>query len=81
MVRERLAAGVAMTEYDVQRAMMGWMDDEGLTASDTPNVSAQENAGNPHYHPSPEVHRAIRPGEILLLDLWGKLRTSRRGVC
>ena len=76
MVRERLAAGVSMTEYDVQRAMIGWMDDEGLTASDTPNVSAQENAGNPHYHPSPDVHRAIRPNEILLLDLWGKLRNS-----
>jgi Xaa-Pro aminopeptidase len=76
MVRERLAAGVPLTEYDVQRAMMGWMDDEGLTASDTPNVSAQENAGNPHYHPSPDVHRAIRPDELLLLDLWGKLRSS-----
>jgi len=76
LVRERLASGVPMTEYDVQRAMIGWMDDEGLTASDTPNVSAQENAGNPHYHPSPDVHRAIRPNEILLLDLWGKLRSS-----
>ena len=74
-VRERLAAGTALTEYDVQRAMMEWMEAEGLTAADTPNVSAQENAGNPHYHPSPEVHRAIHPNEILLLDLWGKMRT------
>jgi Xaa-Pro dipeptidase len=73
MVRERLAAGVPTTEFDVQRAMIDWMDAEGVTSSDTPNVSAQENAGNPHYHPSQEVHRAIRPGEILLLDLWGKL--------
>jgi len=74
MVRDRLAAGVPTTEFDVQRAMMDWMDAEGLTAADTPNVSAQENAGNPHYHPSREVHRPIRPGEVLLLDLWGKLR-------
>jgi hypothetical protein len=49
-------------------------DAEGLTSSDTPNVSAQENAGNPHYHPSREAHRSIRPNEVLLLDLWGKLR-------
>jgi Xaa-Pro aminopeptidase len=75
LVRERLAARVPLTEYDVQRAMIEWMDAEGLTAADTPNVSAQENAGNPHYHPSPEVHRAVRPNEILLLDLWGKLRS------
>ena len=74
LVRERLAAGAALTELDVQQAMMGWMDAEGLTSSDTPNVSAQENAGNPHYHPSPDVHRAIHPNEVLLLDLWGKRR-------
>jgi Xaa-Pro dipeptidase len=74
LVRERLAGGRSTTEFDVQRAMIGWMDAEGLTSADTPNVSAQENAGNPHYHPSQEVHRAIRPGEVLLLDLWGKRR-------
>src|SRR3990170_4768047 len=38
MVREGLAAGTALTEFDVQRAMIGWMDAEGLTASDTPSV-------------------------------------------
>ena len=74
LVRERLAARVPLTEFEVQAAMMGGMQTEGLVASETPNVSAQENAGNPHYHPSAEVHRAIRPGEVLLLDLWGKLR-------
>ena len=29
LVRERLAAGVPTTEFDVQRAMMGWMDAKG----------------------------------------------------
>ena len=76
MIREQLASGEPLTEYDVQRAMLGWFEREGLTADDTPNVSAQENAGNPHYHPSQEVHRRIHPEEIVLLDLWGKLRTA-----
>jgi Xaa-Pro dipeptidase len=76
MVRERLSSGARLTEYDVQQAMLGWFDQEGLTTDDTPNVSAQENAGNPHYHPSREVHRDIRRDEVLLLDLWGKLRTA-----
>ena len=40
---------------------------------DPPNVSAQENAGNPHYNPTPEHHRAIKPSELVLIDLWGKL--------
>ena len=75
LVSERLAAGVDVTELDVQQAMIAWFAQEGLVSDDTPNVSAQENAGNPHYHPSPETFRAIRREEILLLDLWGKLQT------
>ena len=74
MVRERMAANAPVNEYEVQQAMLGWFEDEGLTSDDAPNVSAQENAGNPHYHPSREVYRAIRPAEVLLLDLWGKLK-------
>jgi Xaa-Pro dipeptidase len=75
MVRARMAANAPVNEYEVQQAMLGWFEEEGLTSDDAPNVSAQENAGNPHYHPSRDVHRAIRPGELLLLDLWGKLKT------
>jgi len=74
LVRERLTSE-PLTEYDVQLAMLGWFEEEGLISDATPNVSAQENAGNPHYHPSRSVHRAIGPDEILLLDLWGKLPT------
>ncbi len=29
--------------------MVGWFEDEGLIADSAPCVSAQENAGNPHY--------------------------------
>jgi Xaa-Pro aminopeptidase len=36
-------------------------------------VSANENAGNPHYLPTAESSRAIAADELVLLDLWGKL--------
>lgn len=75
LIAERMRSGTPVTEFDVQRAMLEQFGREGLISADTPNVSAQENAGNPHYHPSREVHRAIHPGEIVLLDLWGKLDT------
>ena len=75
LVRERLAAGAPLTEFDVQQAMVAWFDEEGLIAERyAERRRRQENAGNPHYHPSREAHRAIRPDEVLLLDLWGKLR-------
>jgi Xaa-Pro aminopeptidase len=75
LVRTRLARGESLNEFDVQSAMLEWFEQEGLISDATPNVSAQENAGNPHYHPSRDVHRPIRAGEMLLLDLWGKLPT------
>ena len=53
--------------------MAGWFRDEGLVSDSPPNVSAAENAGNPHYLPTADGHRAIRPDELVLLDLWGKL--------
>jgi Xaa-Pro aminopeptidase len=70
-VRDR----VPTTEYDIQQLMWQWFADEGLLSDSAPNVSTQENAGNPHYLPSKTEHRAIGPDEVLLLDLWGKLDT------
>jgi Xaa-Pro aminopeptidase len=72
-VARRLRDGVATTEYDIQQKMVGWFKDEGLIADSAPCVSAQENAGNPHYLATASAHRAIRKNELLLLDLWGKL--------
>jgi Xaa-Pro aminopeptidase len=73
LVRQRKADWGRLTEYELQQAMVKWFADEGLVSDSDPNVSAQENAGNPHYHPSATVHRTVRPNEILLIDLWGKL--------
>jgi Xaa-Pro aminopeptidase len=69
----KLSAGDALSEFEVQQAMVGWFGDEGLVADAAPIVGAQENAGNPHYAPTQEQSRAIRSNELLLLDLWGKL--------
>ena len=75
LVRDSRRAGNAITEMDVQRAMVGWFEDEGLVTDAPPVVAAQENAGNPHYMPTDAKHRRVGDGEVLLLDLWGKLPT------
>ena len=74
LVRERLGTGVPLDEYHVQQRMLEWFAEEGLTTDDAPCVSAQENAGNPHYQPTERRRRPIGRDEILLLDLWGKLQ-------
>ena len=72
-VARRVRDGQATTEFEIQTLMSGWFTEEGLVSDSAPNVSAQENAGNPHYLPTADRTRAIRAGELLLIDLWGKL--------
>jgi Xaa-Pro dipeptidase len=72
-IARRLRDGVATTEYDIQQLMAGWFRDEGLVSDSDPNVSAEENAGKPHYLPTATITRPIRSDELVLLDLWGKL--------
>jgi Xaa-Pro dipeptidase len=72
-IARRLGDGIATTEYDIQQKMVGWFKAEGLKSDSAPCVSAQENAGNPHYLATAEQHRVIRKDELVLLDLWGKL--------
>jgi Xaa-Pro aminopeptidase len=73
-VGAKLAAGLSPTEYEVQQAMVGWFDEEGLVSDHAPIVAAQEHAGNPHYEPSASGSRPIGRDELVLLDLWGKLK-------
>ncbi len=74
-VAARLRDGVAISEFELQQMMWQWFAESALVSDSPPNVSAQENAGNPHYVPTQHRSRAIRPNELLLLDLWGKLAT------
>ena len=69
----KLSARAAVTEYEVQQSMLAWFREEGLVSDSAPIVAAEENAGNPHYGPTAAKSRAIRPNELVLLDLWGKL--------
>ena len=76
LIHERIRAHTPVTEIEVQDAMVEWFRQEGLVSDAPPNVSAQENAGNPHYQATAADHRAIRPNEGVLIDLWGKLPTA-----
>jgi Xaa-Pro dipeptidase len=72
-IAKRTRDRVPTTEYDVQQLMAGWFEDEGMVSDSAPNVSAMENAGNPHYLPTAGSSRRINADELVLLDLWAKL--------
>ena len=73
-VRAALQKGKRITEYDLQQQMVKWFEDEGLTSDSAPDVALGSNAGNPHYLPLREKSAVIVPDQVLLLDLWGKVR-------
>src|SRR5678815_3860987 len=75
-VRRALQRGKAITEYDLQQQMVQWFEDEGLSSDSAPDVAFGANAGNPHYLPSRENAVVIGPDQVLLLDLWGKVREA-----
>jgi len=62
-----------LTEYDLQQWMVEAFHREGLTADSPPIVAFGPNSGNPHYEPTRARSARIRPGGVLLLDVWGKL--------
>lgn len=68
-VRERKP----LTEYDLQQWMLGQMRAHSVVTDDPPNASAGPNSGNPHYEPKSAGSSPIREGDLLLLDVWGKL--------
>jgi Xaa-Pro aminopeptidase len=72
-IAQRTRDRVPTSEYDIQQLMAGWFREEGLVTDSDPNVSAEENAGDPHYVPTASSSRAIHGDELVLLDLWGKL--------
>jgi Xaa-Pro dipeptidase len=67
---ERARGADPLHEHEV----MAWIQDRfkraGLTTDHGPNVSVGANAANPHYEPSASAARVIKPGEIVLIDLW-----------
>jgi Xaa-Pro aminopeptidase len=77
-IARSVAKGEPITEVIVQQQMVEWFEEEGLVSDSKPVVAAQENAGDPHYMPT--NGRAIRAGELVLLDLWGKTRDDPRAV-
>jgi Xaa-Pro aminopeptidase len=72
-IRDRRRVSTPATEYEIQQLMMGWFRDEGLVTDSPPIVGTAGHGGNPHYMPTATNNRPIRPGEMVVLDLWGKL--------
>lgn len=67
-----LRRGQAPDELEVQAVMVAELQDAGLRFDHPPIVAFGRHSSDPHYAPDPRTSVTLRPGEAVLLDLWGK---------
>ena len=63
-----------LSEYDLREWMMEQFRAYSIVTDDPPVAAVGPNSGLPHYEPKPDSSSPIRAGDLLLLDIWGKLQ-------
>src|SRR6185503_12366129 len=75
VARETLAAVVretegGLTESALQARVIAAVEARGLVFDAPPIVAFGANSAKPHYEPHPGRDATLRPGDVVLLDLW-----------
>jgi Xaa-Pro aminopeptidase len=73
-------AGRRPSETDVQDHMWKEFAARGVAADGRPIVAVNENAANPHYFPTAATAKKIGPGDLVLIDLWGRIADDARPI-
>jgi Xaa-Pro aminopeptidase len=76
MIRACLATGTPVTEHEVQQAIVDYFEAHDLDCDHPPIVAVNAHAANPHYAPSTAQPTEIRPGDMVLIDLWSRERRT-----
>jgi Xaa-Pro dipeptidase len=66
----------ALTEYDLKMWMLGEFAAAGIATEEGPDVAVNQNASDPHYEAVQGKSSAIREGDLVLLDVWGKKKVA-----
>ena len=64
-----------LTEVALQQWILAEFEKADITTDEGPDVAVNAHASDPHYAPSNERPTEIKEGDLLLLDVWGKLKT------
>lgn len=65
-----LATHEEPTEWQLQKEITDYFEANNCITLHPPIVAVGPNAANPHYYPSEEKCAVIRPGDLLLIDLF-----------
>jgi len=62
-----------LTEFEMVQFLSAAMRSEGLVWENGPNVSVNANCSDSHYEPTAAHTAPIRPGDFVLIDIWGRV--------
>ncbi len=71
-VRPAAGPAISLTEFEMMEWLANAMRCEGLVWENGPNVSVNANSSDSHYEPTRDQSSAIRDGDFILIDIWGK---------
>jgi Xaa-Pro dipeptidase len=67
----------SLTEFELQQWILEQFASAGIAREQGPDVAVNANASDPHYGPAAGRSAPIREGDLLLLDVWGKMNVPR----
>jgi Xaa-Pro dipeptidase len=65
-----------LTEVGLQKWILQEFGKAGLATDENPDVAVNAHASDPHYAPSDDRPTEIKQGDLLLLDVWGKIKAE-----
>ncbi len=71
-IGRRLHAGRTVHEHEIAEFIRGLFEKSGLEYPDGPIVAVNQHAGDPHFEPSARNATPIKPGDLVLIDLWAR---------
>jgi len=64
-----------LTEHDLAQHILRRFEEENIDPGhDIPIVGINDHPANPHFEPTPEGSYEFKKGDMVLIDLWGKLK-------
>jgi Xaa-Pro aminopeptidase len=74
LIGDRLRSKCEINEWGVTEFLRGRFEESGMLTDHGPDCAVNANASNPHYEPKPDASATIREGDVVLIDLWAKLK-------
>lgn len=76
-IARRIKSGSNPTEFEIHKYMLELFSEYNLTTNDGPIVAVNEHAADPHFEPTESNTAIIKEGDLVLIDLWAKLKEDK----